>query len=614
VDDLLDLAITLRPPGAGSRPDVLATIEVRFDAQGLTTQTDDTLIDPLTSQERADLRWYLEDYWKWPFEAFADRAHSIESRLLPDIGKRLYRAVFGSIGANSILQAWRLQPSRRRQISILSALPRALSLPWELLHDEQGFLVLRNQPVSIFRRLPQTESAGLPTAFAPPLRVLLVTARPEAAGFVDPRLVARELLDEIQGQVEQGAMELECLRPPTLAALANRLADVDRPVHVLHFDGHGTFADGQAAGDSQTQGGGQGKLAFENETGGLDLVAADDLAQVLQSSGVRLVVLNACQSAQGSADDIFSSVAARLIKGGTDAVVAMSATVLVATAVRYAKAFYHALAAGIPAPIAHEQGRKALHTDLRRHPFRRGQDEEGEPVKLRDWWLPHYYQQRLLTLRPVASPEIIPPQPVLLSGLPEPPRYGFAGRCRELLFIERTLLKKKVVVLHGFGGIGKTALATEAANWLTKAGMYRGACFVSCEGGGDAAKILSTLGAHLEIDTDDFSPADPKTALPKIASAVREQSTLVVVDNALLFVSYPGGPRHSFGDPWLGRRHTWLLYIKATITGDEPADVLNYAALHPDFPYETTLDQVFDEPQWESYRRLGEHIGDNLFV
>ena len=50
------------------------------------------------------------------------------------------------------------------------------------------------------------------------------------------------------------------------------------------------------------------------------------------------------------------------------------------------------------------------------------------------------------------------------------------------------------------------------------------------------------------------------------------------------------------------------------MTGDEPADVRNYAAAHPDFPNETTLDQVFDEPQWESYRALGDHAGSHLFV
>lgn len=51
-----------------------------------------------------------------------------------------------------------------------------------------------------------------------------------------------------------------------------------------------------------------------------------------------------------------------------------------------------------------------------------------------------------------------------------------------------------------------------------------------------------------------------------------------------------------------------LLYIKSTLTGDEPADVLRYAAAHPVFPHESTSDQFFDESQFESYRALGYHI------
>jgi hypothetical protein len=129
------------------------------------------------------------------------------------------------------------------------------------------------------------------------------------------------------------------------------------------------------------------------------------------------------------------------------------------------------------------------------------------------------------------------------------------------------------------------------------------------------------LGAEVqEVDIDLTAlqrSGVPRPVAPYLGSLkdqLGSQFELPRKHTALLLVRYPGGPRHSSGDPWLGRRHTWLLYIKATITGDEPADVLNYAALHPDFPNETTLDQVFDEPQWESYRRLGEHIGDNLFV
>ena len=50
-----------------------------------------------------------------------------------------------------------------------------------------------------------------------------------------------------------------------------------------------------------------------------------------------------------------------------------------------------------------------------------------------------------------------------------------------------------------------------------------------------------------------------------------------------------------------------FLYFKPNLTGDEPNDVRQYATRNSDFPNETTVDQFYDEAQWESYRRLGEH-------
>jgi hypothetical protein len=52
----------------------------------------------------------------------------------------------------------------------------------------------------------------------------------------------------------------------------------------------------------------------------------------------------------------------------------------------------------------------------------------------------------------------------------------------------------------------------------------------------------------------------------------------------------------------------YLLYIKPTLTGNEPADVSQYAAACANFPHETTGDQWFSESQFESYRKLGQHI------
>jgi hypothetical protein len=58
----------------------------------------------------------------------------------------------------------------------------------------------------------------------------------------------------------------------------------------------------------------------------------------------------------------------------------------------------------------------------------------------------------------------------------------------------------------------------------------------------------------------------------------------------------------------------WLVYVKATLMGDEPEDVSQYHRAHPAFPQEPTTDQFFDERQWESYRRLGLHVGHRVLT
>ncbi len=48
-----------------------------------------------------------------------------------------------------------------------------------------------------------------------------------------------------------------------------------------------------------------------------------------------------------------------------------------------------------------------------------------------------------------------------------------------------------------------------------------------------------------------------------------------------------------------------LLYIKPCLKGSEPLGVRAYANAHPKFPHEATINQFFNEPQFESYRNLG---------
>jgi hypothetical protein len=52
-----------------------------------------------------------------------------------------------------------------------------------------------------------------------------------------------------------------------------------------------------------------------------------------------------------------------------------------------------------------------------------------------------------------------------------------------------------------------------------------------------------------------------------------------------------------------------IVYLKPSLTGDEPQDVMSYRAAQMAFPHQSTGDQWFDESQFEAYRALGYHIG-----
>lgn len=56
-----------------------------------------------------------------------------------------------------------------------------------------------------------------------------------------------------------------------------------------------------------------------------------------------------------------------------------------------------------------------------------------------------------------------------------------------------------------------------------------------------------------------------------------------------------------------------LLYLKLSLTGDEAELLKRYRLLHPDFPHQSTLDQFYDEEQFEAYRQLGVHVAEGAF-
>ncbi len=102
-------------------------------------------------------------------------------------------------------------------------------------------------------------------------------------------------------------------------------------------------------------------------------------------------------------------------------------------------------------------------------------------------------------------------------------------------------------------------------------------------------KARIDLGINIDIDLIDLRP-DDKTGYTK--------------------AYFAKGTIHYPGEEETGT----LFYIKTTMTGNEPEDLLGYQRKNPDFPDETTADQFFNEDQFESYRKLGEWIGEKFYL
>jgi tetratricopeptide (TPR) repeat protein len=507
------------------------------------------LIAPLGPIEAEELRWYLERWPVWPNPLVADRARQVEENLIA-WGQALHGVALPLQPTANVLQAWagvEAGASRRFSVSVDDSLLHGsseaeentakeaatalLALPWELLHNGEGFLFQGARPTRVRRRLPNRRDRAVPVV-APPIRVLLITARPEddACGYLDHRASALPLVaaTEELGDV----LRLSLLHPATYPALEAELARAQQdgePYHVVHFDGHGVY-------DRRV---GLGGLCFEDPSDSIKLtgrrhqtVFTNQLGPLLKDYRIPLVLLEACQSAKAEAGA--ESVASELLQKGVASVVAMSHSVLVETARRFVAAFYAELARGQRVGQAMLAGQRALHSDPSR-----GQRYGIGELKLDDWFVPVLYQEKddpqLFTATP--APQT---REDLRSRLrarlgevpPEPVDTGFVGRSRDLLALERLMRQERWAVVRGQGGEGKTALAAELARWLVRSQQLRRAAFVSVELCSHKDAVLDALGRQLV--GADYSAAkyeSTEQALLPIERALREQPTLLVIDN-----------------------------------------------------------------------------------
>lgn len=485
--------------------------------------------NPLSDQNLKEFRWYIERSWQYRTREEASRIERIESSLRQH-GQKLFNAVFeASPRAMGMYERLLAQRDKGKDCSIVinTQEPRILRLPWELLADTGGYLFSKAPPIYVHRQV-QNYRKNKPRNFSLPVRVLVIISRPDSAGFFDPRSSAEPLLDALDAL--DGQAEVEFLRPPTLQALMHRVRDRKRPpVHVVHFDGHGVY-------DPVV---GLGFLLFEKDDYTRDPVDAERLGSLLNECGIPLMFLDACQSGEPDEKNPFGSVAARLIESDVGGVVAMNYSVLVETSRRLCSHFYSALTRGESVNAALGVARLELLADDTRHRYYSYSEERNITVTLQDWFVPVLYQQGdELVLFPT-SPYFRPDETSLtgtlavkvigqMNGFPPAPLHGFHGRARELLDLERAFARLGVVVLHGFGGQGKTSLASHAAAWFTRTGLFKRAVFLSFEHGASLEWVLNELGNAVVEENFQIYAGDK---LEAITQALREHPTLLVFDN-----------------------------------------------------------------------------------
>lgn len=231
--------------------------------------------------------------------------------------------------------------------------PELAALPWEYLYDPRvpDYLCLSRQ-TPLVRYLDLAHPIE-PLAVSPPLRVLVMLASPNDQ---DPLNIAREKerINQALAPLEaRGLLKLHWLEGQTWRELHRALQG--GPWHVFHFIGHGGF-------DSKS---GEGVLALAGEQGKTELLHATQLARLLANHGfVRLAVLNACEGARGNQHDIFSSTAAMLAQRGIPGVLAMQEAITDLAAIELTRAFYEALATGMPVDTAVAEARVAINLGI----------------------------------------------------------------------------------------------------------------------------------------------------------------------------------------------------------------------------------------------------------
>ena len=226
------------------------------------------------------------------------------------------------------------------------------AIPWEYLRvpdrdGREGFFLATDRRCILTRYLPM-ERGRPKSAAAERAAILVLVSQPE-----DPTLgevIAEPVLATLREIAASLPFDLTVRHQPTRETLGEAVAEANPDV--IQFIGHGRYDDTDE----------QGRIALVDETGRADWVGEAPLAQILGDVGdmPTLVFLHSCSGAQTGYRASFAGIAPRLIRRGTQCVVAMQYAVTNRMALAFSKGFYQGLAERLPLDEAVQAGRWKL--------------------------------------------------------------------------------------------------------------------------------------------------------------------------------------------------------------------------------------------------------------
>ena len=319
-------------------------------------------------------------------------------------------------------------------------------LPWEVLHNGNQFLVQRLPSIIPVRWLP--DRPRLTVDNQPANRALNVVFMAAAPREIEPELDYEAEEGRILAATERRPLCLTVEESGCLEELGYLIEGLEREdFDVVHLTGHATIRDNTPC--------------FITETlyGNAQYSTAEEIARELQFQTPKLIFLSGCRTGYASRGTI-PSMAEALLKSGATAVLGWGERVLDTDATTAAATLYQGLAAG-----------KAV-TEVLAETY-----QELIRMKARDWHLLRLYVAGRLPGALVKRGQKPVPRRSATAQFLDPAgnvrvttRETFVGRRRQLqncLRVLKTEFDKVGVVIHGMGGLGKSAIAARLCDRLS---------------------------------------------------------------------------------------------------------------------------------------------------